>query len=90
MLEESLKNYSITIPKINSEVKLGDMLFNVLYVGNEEDDYYVGCGTYGYWTKTAFAFYSDRAWRVRLDGQGASGGVDCVDYGLRPVITVSK
>lgn len=32
------KNYSITIPKINSEVKLGDMLFNVLYVGNEEDD----------------------------------------------------
>ena len=81
------ENHSdILLPKYMYE----DMIGTCENVGNEEDDYYVGCGTYGYWTKTAFAFYSDRAWRVRLDGQVDSGGVDCVDYGLRPVITLSK
>ena len=47
--------------------------------------------TYGYWTASSCAFYSDRAWFVYFDSSVGSGGVKFSNvYGVRPVITVLR
>ena len=47
--------------------------------------------TYGYWTISSRADYSDRAWRVDCYARLSSDHVDYPrTYGVRPVITVSK
>ena len=44
---------------------------------------------YGYWTSTSYSIISTFAWYVIFDGYLASNIVYS-DYGLRPVITISK
>ncbi len=48
-------------------------------------------GIYGYWTSTAVASTSNRAWRVYSTGNFLSYFVSYDEgYGIRPVITISK
>ena len=47
--------------------------------------------SYGYWTASINTDYSNYAWFVYCIGDLSSGDVDySVDYGVRPVITISK
>ena len=46
--------------------------------------------TYGYWTSNAVAGSSSDAWRVDRHGSLHDLGVSSANYGIRPVITVSK
>ena len=47
---------------------------------------------FGYWTSTPYTSYSDRAWYVYYDSTLFSSLYvdDGYDYGVRPVITISK
>ncbi len=63
-------------------------------------DYTTGCtsygcnkadsSTWGYWTSTPNKDDSTQAWLVYSDGSLYSLFVTCTDYGIRPVITISK
>ena len=46
--------------------------------------------TYGYWTSNAVAGSSSRAWRVDGSGNLYCNSVSFTNYGIRPVITISK
>ena len=46
--------------------------------------------TWGYWTSTRKVDKSIYAWHVNLDGNLTNGPVNTTDYGIRPVITISK
>ena len=56
------------------------------YGCNKEAD----SSTYGYWTSTRKIYDSDFAWHVFRIGCLHYGGVAGTDYGIRPVITISK
>ena len=44
----------------------------------------------GYWTSTPYSSDSRRAWSVYSNGSLLRRNVDTTDYGVRPVITISK
>ena len=55
-----------------------------------EDTTHPVSDVYGYWTASPLAGYSDDAWFVYCDGDLYFNVVSSDDYGVRPVITISK
>ena len=63
-------------------------------------DYTYGCtnygcnkadsSTYGYWTSIAYIDNNTNAWHIYSNGFISNSGVHSRDYGVRPVITISK
>ena len=60
----------------------------MLYTGKYKLDFLCGVYSTNYWT--ASAHYNDRVWGVYSFGSFDSFYFDGVNYGLRPVITISK
>ncbi len=66
----------------NKTSGLSTWLYGNLHVNNS--------APHGYWTSTPRASYSNYAWYVYYGGSLNFRSVDYDDYGVRPVITVSK
>ena len=47
-------------------------------------------GTFGYWTSSTLVGNSSFAWRIDCDGKLYEYGITSTNYGIRPVITITK